>query len=336
MTDHVATRAPTRSISRRALLASATAATALPSLARAQSDASRPIDMIVPFEPGAAPDLYARVVAEAMRPVLGRVIVVENKPGVGGNIGAAFVARAPADGSTLLVGTTALCEINPLVFDHVRWSMKDFAPIIKGVGAPLVLVAHPSVPARTLDELVAWIKSKPHSLAYASYNAGAPGHFLGAQLNLSFGLDLEHVPYRGSASQVTALLAGQSPFGFAQTQNSLPHIQSGDLRAIAITSANRYRLMPEVATFQELGHPEFTTSVWFGLLARAGTPNDALDRITGAAIAAHNDAHVRDILTPEGYDMLGETGDAFGASIEASSARWAETVKATGFRVTSE
>jgi len=316
---------------RRAFLGLAAAAS-LPKWARAQSGAPRAITLVVPFEAGSAPDTYARVVAEAMRPLLGQTIVVENRPGVSGNIGMASVARAPADGSTIVAGTMALCEINPLVFDNQRWSMRDFTPIVKGVGAPLVLVAHPDAPAKTLDELTAWAKSKKGTLAYASYGAGTPSHFLGAQLNLTFDLDLAHVAYRGSASQATAILAGQSPFGFAQTQNTLPHIQSGGLRAIAVTSDERYRLLRDVRTLRELGHAEFSTSVWFGLLTRSGAPKEALERVAAAAVAAHKDQHVLDVLGPQGYDMIGEAGPAFAASIEAGSARWAALVKATGFK----
>ncbi len=312
-----------------------TAGACLPDIAfpaRAQIAPSRPIAMIVPFEAGAAPDVYARVVAEAMRQPLGRAIVVENKQGAGGNVGTQAVAREPADANTILVTTMAVCEINPLVFDNLRWSMKDFTPVLKGVGAPLVLIAHPGVPARTLDELMTWAKSRTGTLAYASYSAGSPSHFLGAQLSATAGLDLSHVPYRGSPSQLAAILGGHSPFGFAQTQNSLEHIRSGGLRAIAVTSEERYRLLPDVPTFRELGHPAFSTSVWFGLLARAGGPADFLDKVNAAAVAAHADTRVRDALLQQGYDIIAQTGEAFAKSIAEGSARWAATVKATGFR----
>ena len=313
-------------------LAAGSALPAFAGEARAQADLPPTIAMIVPFEAGSAPDVYARVIAGAMRGPLGRPIVVENKPGAAGNVGTQALARAPADGSSILVGTMALCEINPLVFSKLLWSMKDFTPVVKGIGAPLVLVAHPSTPARTLDELVAWAKSKPGALNFASYGAGTPAHFLGARLNARFGLDLAHVPYRGSASQITEILAGHSPIGFAQTQNSLPHVQSGALRAIAITSDQTYRLLPDVPTFAALGYPELSTQVWFGLLTRAGTPKPIFDRIAAAATVAHADARVREVLLPQGYDMLVETGADFARSIETGGANWAAVVKATGFR----
>ena len=298
----------------------------------AQTAAPRPINMIVPFEAGSAPDVYARLIAEAMRRSMGRSFVVENKLGAAGNVGTSALAREPADGNSILVGSMALCEINPLVFDNMRWSMKDFTPIIKGIGAPLVLVVHPSVPARSLEELVSWAKTKTGSLSYASYGAGTPSHFLGEQLSKTFNLDLAHVPYRGSISQVSEILAGHSLMGFAQTQNSLDHLRSGGLRAIAITSNQRYRLLLDIPTFEDVGHPKFATAVWFGLLVRAGGPADFLDAVTAAAIAAHADPQVRETLMPQGYDMIGQVGADFAKAIEDGAARWAVAVKATGFK----
>ena len=290
------------------------------------------LTFVSPFEAGSAPDLYARVVAPEMGKLLNRSAIVENKPGAAGNIAAEYVARRPADGSTIMIGTAALCEINPLVFSGLRWSMNDFVPLVKGVQSPLVLVANPKVPAKTLDQLVAWIKANPGKLNYASYSPGAPGDFLGAQLNQAFGLDLVAVPYHGSASQVSALLAGDSPLGFAQTQNSLPYVKNGTLNAIAITSADRFRLMPDVPTFRELGHPEFTTTVWFGLLTLAATPKELVAKMTDAGVKAQEQPSVRDPLLAQGYDLPNESGEAFAKSIVAGREHWAALVKLTGFK----
>ena len=290
------------------------------------------LTFVSPFEAGSAPDLYTRIVAPEMAKLMGRTAVVENKPGAGGNIAAEYVARRPADGSMIMIGTAALCEINPLVFDNLHWSMKDFAPLVKGVQSPLVLVTHPSVPAKTLDQLVAWVKANPGKLNYASYSPGAPGDFLGAQLNQSFGLDLVAVPYHGSASQVSALFANNSPLGFAQTQNSLPHIKSGALNAIAITSPDRFRLLPDTPTFRELGHPEFTTLVWFGLLTQAATPKNIVQDMIAAGVKAQQEPGVREPLLAQGYDLPNESGDAFAKSIAEGTAHWASLVKLTGFK----
>ncbi len=290
------------------------------------------LTFVSPFEAGSAPDLYTRIVAPEMAKLMGRTAVVENKPGAGGNIAAEYVARRPAAGSMIMVGTAALCEINPLVFDHLHWSMTDFAPLVKGVQSPLVLVANPSVPAKTLDQVVAWVKANPGKLNYASYSPGAPGDFLGAQLNQSFGLDLVAVPYHGSASQVSALIANNSPLGFAQTQNSLPHIKSGALNAIAITSPERFRLLPDTPAFRELGHPEFTTSVWFGLFTQAATPKNVVQDMIAAGLKAQQEPGVREPLLAQGYDLPNESGDAFAKSIAAGTEHWAALVKLTGFK----
>ncbi len=290
------------------------------------------LTFVSPFEAGSAPDLYTRIVAPEMGKLMGRGTIVENKPGAGGNIAAEYVARRPADGSMIMVGTAALCEINPLVFKELRWSMKDFAPLVKGVQSPLVLVTNPSVPAKTLDQLVAWVKANPGKLNYASYSPGAPGDFLGVQLNQRFGLDLVAVPYHGSASQVTALLANHSPLGFAQTQNSLAHIRSGALNAIAITSPDRFRLLPDTPTFHELGHPEFTTLVWFGLLTQSGNPKPVVDAMIAAGVKAQQTQSVREPLLAQGYDLPNESGDAFAKSIAAGREHWSALVKLTGFK----
>src|SRR5712672_915974 len=218
-------------MNRRTFLATATVFAGSLTSASAQVNASRPIRVIVGTPPGGAVDPYARLIAEHMARSLGRVIIVENKPGAGMNIAAEFVANAPADGNLILTGTQALTEINPSARSDPKWVLDDFIPLIRGVTAPLVLVTHPSVPARTLAELVAWIKQNPGKLGYSSYESGTPSHFLGFQLNERFGLDLVHVPTRGSGPQATDLMAGHVLFGFAQLQPTMAHIKAGKLTA---------------------------------------------------------------------------------------------------------
>jgi len=317
-------------LSRRDFLLSGVAAKAV-SLDRSAS-AAELLTFIVPFEAGSAPDLYARIVAPEVANLLARTAVVENKPGAAGNIAAEYVAHRPADNALIMIGTAALCEINPLVFDNLRWSMKDFAALAKGVQSPLVLVTNAKVPARGLDELISWAKANPGKLSYASYSIGAPGDFLGAQLNQVFGLDLVAVPYHGSASQINALVAGDSPIGFAQTQNSLPHIKSGALNAIAVTGPDRFRLLPDTPTFRDLKHPEFTSVVWFGLLTQAANAPNAIRDMTAAALKAHEDQRVREPLLAQGYDLPDEGGDAFARSITAGTKHWSAIVKVTGFK----
>lgn len=298
----------------------------LPAIAQTQ-----PIKFIVGLAPGGAVDPYARIVAEHMAKTLNRTIIVENRPGATGNISAQFVIDQPADGQLIWVGTQALTEINPSVFDNLKWKIDDFQPLIKGVQAPLVFVAHPGVPAANLAEFVAWAKANRGKLSYSSYTPGTPSHFLGFQLNEKFNLDLTHVPYRGSGLQTNALIAGHAQFGFAQVNTSAPQYGAGKLKAFGITSAQRWPAMKDVPTFTELGQPEFTTRVWFGLLVKAGTPPDIVARLTDAAKAAHADPEIRAKLEAQGYEVTGETGPQLLPDIKTQIARWARIVKAAGF-----
>src|SRR6266853_1852290 len=290
-------------------------------------NSSRLIRVLVPLAPGGAVDPYARLVADQMAKSLGRVVIVEHKPGANGNVGHQFAAREPADGSLILVTTQAMTEINLSAFRDAKWSLDDFIPLIRGVEAPLVLVAHPSVPAKTLDELVTWVKRNPGKLSYSSYNVGTPSHFLGFQFNQRFGLDLVHVPAKGSGFQATDLMAGHVLFGFAQVQSTMQLIQEGRLNAIAVTSAARSRFLPNVPSFAELGHSEFTSTVWFGLMVRAGTPPAAVESLLNAAKTAHANPDVRAKLEAQGFDMSGETGPGFAADIKAQMERWSRLVQ---------
>jgi tripartite-type tricarboxylate transporter receptor subunit TctC len=292
---------------------------------------SGPIRFLVGLAAGGAVDPYARLIADQMSKILGQTVIVENKPGAGGNISAQYMIEQPANGMLVWVSTMALTEINPSVYSNLRWSIDQFTPIIKGVQAPLVLVAHPSVPANNLAEFVAWAKANRGKLSYSSYTAGTPSHFLGFQLNEKYDLDLTHVPYRGSGLQVNGLIAGHSLFGFAQVNNSAPQVAAGKLKAFGITSAERWPAMKDVPTFAELGLPEFTTRVWFGLLVKAGTAPDIVTRLTDAAKAAHNDPEVRKKLEAQGYEVTGEIGPQLMTNIKQQQARWNRLVKAAGF-----
>jgi tripartite-type tricarboxylate transporter receptor subunit TctC len=313
-----------------ATLVAASAGGFLPALA--QTGSSQPIRLIIGAAAGSAMEPYARLVSEHMAKSLGRTMIVEPKVGGGGNIAAQFVADAPADGNLILIGNQGLLEINPSAFSDVKWSLKDFNPLIRGVQAPLVLVTHPSVPAKTLGELIAWVKKNPGKLSYASYSPGTPSHFLGFQLNERFGLDLAHVPYRGSGPQTTDLMAGHALLGFSQIQTTLPHIAAGKLNAIAVTGGERFGLLPNVPTFAELGQAEFTTKIWFGLVVGAGTPAAVAESLLNAAKSAHADPDVRAKLEAQGFEMSGESGPAFAADIRAQGERWARLVKASGFK----
>lgn len=300
--------------------------------AYAQAWPAKPITLVVGSAPGSAPDVYSRAIAEPMGKLLGTTVVVDNRAGANANIAAEFVARAPADGHALWVPAQSQMEINPSAYADLRWKPTDFAPILKGVEAPVVLVVHPSIPAKTLGELAAHVKANPGKLSYASFSPGTLSHFLAHQLNEKLGLDLPHIPFKGSGPQVQALLGGHVGVGFTQVSTALAHVQAGKLVALAVSGAKRWRQLPEVPTLAELGHAELTATTWFGLVARAGTPQPVLDRLIEVATRAHADPVIRDRLEQMGFDVSGQSGADFAASLREGEARWAKVVKATGFR----
>lgn len=293
---------------------------------------AKPVSLIIGTPAGGAIDAYARVLAQHLGKTTGGTFIVDYKPGVNGNISADYVRQAPADGATLWIGTQAMVTINPSVYPNQRWKPSDFLPIAKGVESPLVLVVHPSVPAQNLKELDPWLHAHPDQAAYASFSPGTPSHFLGYQLSQRLRIDMTHIPYKGSGPQTTDLLGGQVMLGFGQLQSVLPHVQSGRLRAIAVTSPRRSRHLPQVPTLTELGYGDLETTIWFGLLAPVKCPKPMLDAMAVAARKVQADPDYRATLEGQGFDVPQESGDAFAATIARETARWADVVRATGFR----
>ncbi len=298
----------------------------------AAAQSSQPIRFVIGTPPGGAIDIYIRQIMGSMTRSLGQTIVIENKPGANGNLAAQQVNAQPADGRTVWVGTAAMTEINPSVYRNLPWKTEDFTPIIKGIEAPLVFVVHPSVPARTLDQVVAWVKANPGKLGYASFSPGTPSAFLGHQFNKKFGLDLTHIPYPGSGPQMGALLSGEAKIAFTQVAGSLEAIKDGKLTAIATTGTNRYRALPQTPSFAELGHADLSATIWFGLLVRAATPETEQQRLLAAAKTAHADPEIRAKLEAQGFEVSGASGPALAADIKTQIARWAQIVQETGFK----
>lgn len=301
------------------------------SLVSSSAFAQQPIKLIVGTPAGGAIDAYARVVGDKIQTALHRTVLVENKVGAGGNISARGVVEAPADGTQIWVSTQAMSEINPSVYKSTGWKLSDFVPLIKGVEAPLALSTHPSVPAKNFAEFLAWARANKGKLTYASYTAGTPSHFLGEQMTRKFDLDMTHVAYRGSGPQTNDLLAGHALLGFTQLQSVLELRKAGKINVLAVTSEKRSRFLPDVPTFAELGYPEFTATIWFGLFIKAGTPQAVLDPLMKAIVAAHEDPDVKSKLEAQGFDVSGQRGDAFLAEIKKQTVRWAELAKATNF-----
>ena len=300
--------------------------------ARAQEWPTKTVTLVVGTPPAGAVDAYARTIADRLAKSIGQPVIVENKPGANGNISAELVLKQPADGHALWIGTQAMTEINPSAWVGLRWKQSDFAPVIKGVAAPLVLVTNSSVPAKTFAELAQHVKANPGKLSYASFSPGTPSHFLGYQLNEKLAGGMTHVPFKGSAPQVQNILGGHVPLGITQIQTALAHVKAGNLNALATTGAARWRQLPDVPTFAELGYPELSATVWFGVLARAETPAPVMARMVDAMKAAHADAEVRARLEGMGFDVPATVEPQLSAEIREGTERWAKLVTATGFK----
>lgn len=307
-------------------------AACLPAMAQTQTWPTKPVTLVVGSTPGGALDPYARALADQLGRVTGGTFLVDNKPGASGNVGAEAVLKAPADGHTLMIGTAAIMTINPSAFPQLRWKPSDFKAIVKGVEAPLVLVAHPSVPAKNFAELSDWIRNPANKASYASFSPGTPSHFLGYQLNERLKAEMVHIPYKGSVPQVTDLLGGQVPLAFTQLATALPHVTSGKLKAFAVTGPQRSRFFPDVPTLAEVGHKDLGATIWFGLFAPANTPPAVLEAIRTAALKVQADPAYRKKLEALNFDLPDESGATFERSIAAEAARWATVVKATGFK----
>jgi len=295
---------------------------------------TKPIRIVVPFPAGGTTDILARAAAQRLSETLGQPAVVDNRPGAGGNIGAELVAKAPPDGHTLLMGTVGTHAINAslyskMPYDHVR----DFAPIILVAGVPNVLVVHPSVPAGSVKELIAYAKANPGKLNFASSGSGTSIHLAGELFKTMAGVQMAHVPYKGSAPAVTDLLGGQVQLMFDNLPSALPHIKAGKLKALAVTSATRAAALPDVPTVAESGLAGFDATSWFGLLAPAGTPQPIIARLNSEVAKWLATAEAKEKMAGLGANTAGHSTDEFVRHIAAETTKWAKVVKESGAKV---
>jgi tripartite-type tricarboxylate transporter receptor subunit TctC len=319
---------PTR---RRILLAAALAAAPLAAWA---AFPERPLRLVVPFPAGGAADLMARGLAQHLGEQLGQQVVIDNRGGAGGTVACEIVARAPADGYTLLFGTMGTQAINPALYSKLRYDpLKDFAPIALTHITPRVLVVGPSVKARNVDELIALARAKAGQLTYGSAGNGSSSHLSGALFESLAGVDLVHVPYKGSAPLLTDLLAGRVDATFDSFTVYEEHIKSGRVRALAVTSRMRMAALPQVPTLAEAGLPGYEVSNWLGVLAPAGTSKEVVTALHAAVIRAMADAGMKRQLTALGIEPAASTPDEFSALIRSEIPKWARLVKASGAMV---
>jgi tripartite-type tricarboxylate transporter receptor subunit TctC len=306
-------------------------------IASAQSAANypnKPIKIVVPFPPGGATDIVARALGNELSKAFNQSVVIENKGGGGGNPGADMVAKSAPDGYTLVMATVGTHAINMSLYSKMPYdAVKDFEPIVLAAGVPNLLVVHPSVPAKSVKELTALAKAQPGKLNVASSGNGTSIHLAAELYKQMAGVDIVHVPYKGSAPAVADLLGGQVQMMFDNLPVSLPHAKAGKLRPLAVTSLTRSPALPDVPTMDEEGFKGFDATSWFGLLAPAGTPKDIITKLNAASVKALASPEMRERLAAQGADPIGNTPEQFAAFIKVEIDKWAKIVKASGARV---
>lgn len=291
---------------------------------------NKPVKVVVPYPPGGATDIVARIVFQQVSEATGQQFVLENRAGAGGNIGAEFVARAPADGYTLLIATTAHA-INMSMFKGLSYDVNtDFTPITQLTQGPLVLVATPSFPANNVRELIALAKAKPDTLNFASSGNGQSTHLSAELFNSMAGIKLSHVPYKGSSPALTDVMAGQVPLMFDTMLTAMPFVKAGKLKALAVTSPQRSPAAPDVPTIAESGLPGYEVFAWNGLLAPAGTPKAVIAQLSEELKKAMQLPQVREKFSAQGFAASWNTPEQFGGFLRSEVDKWAKTVKASG------
>jgi tripartite-type tricarboxylate transporter receptor subunit TctC len=299
----------------------------------AQNYPTKPVRIVVGFPPGAGSDIVTRLVTPGLSKALGQQFVVDNRAGAAGNIGAEAVARAPADGYTLLTMTASLA-IGPALYRKLPFDViKDFDPAVLLASVPFVLVVHPSLPVRSAKELAALAKARPGQLTFASTGQGSSPHLTGEMLRMQAGIDLLHIPYKGTPQATTDLISGQVTMMFANTLSVLPSVRSQRLRALAVTSAKRATAAPEVPTMMESGYNDFESGTWFALAAPAGTPRDIIQRLNAEAGRVIQQPDVREKLAAQGAEPMSGNVEQTVAYARGEIAKWARVVKASGIKV---
>ena len=296
---------------------------------------NKPIRLITLTTAGGSLDILARMIADEIGRQWGQQVIVENRVGAGGNIGAEATARSAPDGYTIGMVTVSTHGVNPALYgERMRFDpVKDFAPIILAAELKNVVVVHPSVPAKTVPELVAYARANPDKISFGSAGTGTTQHLSGEMVKMMTGVKMQHVPYRGAAAAVPDLLSGQLQLMFVSIPDVIAHIQAGTLRPIGVTSKERSSSLPNVTPMAEQGWPDFDVRGWFGVVAPAGTPKDIVDKYNATIRAMLARPDVREKLANIGLDPLSSTPDEFAAFIRAEVAKWAPVVKASGAKV---
>ena len=302
--------------------------------AQAQGYPNKPIRLIVPYAPGGATDIIGRAAAAEISKSIGQQVVIENRPGAGGNLGSEMVARAAPDGYTMVVSPSSLHGITPFLYSKLSYDPnKDLAPIIVLGAFANVLVVNPGVKANSVSELIALIKSQPGKISYASSGSGSTIHLSGEMFKHMLKLDIEHIPYKGSAPALTDLMGGQVQLMFDNIPSAIPHIRSGKLRALATTGAKRSASLPDLPTMIEAGLAGYESTAWFGLAFPAGTPKEIIAKMNAEGVKATKSPDFIKRMNDLGYDIVGGSPELMAAMIQEELRRWGPVVKASGAKV---
>lgn len=321
------------SMLRRSVLLMAVAA-AIPATCAAQAFPNKQIRIVVGYAPGGTTDIIARVMATRLSTTMGQTVIVENRPGAGGNIGAELVARAAPDGYTLQMGTAGNMTVNPAIYPNMTFdTVRDFQPISMVAAVPNLMVVNPKVPAKNVQEFVAWAKARPGQVFFASSGTGNTPHMTAELFNQAAGLSMIHVPYKGSGPALTDLIGGSGvQVMFDNMPSAIGHARSGSLRAIAVTGGKRVSSEPSLPTVAESGYPDFQVVTWFGLFAPARIPANVLERLHREVADAVRSPEVQKKLIELGAEPVGNTPTEFAAIMKADIASWAKVVKAANIK----
>ncbi len=301
--------------------------------AYAQSYPTKPLRFVVPFAAGGGSDLVARTVAQKISEALGQSVIVDNRPGAAGTIGADLVAKSPPDGHTLLLGSNGPLAINPSLYAKLPYdAARDFAPVSLVTVMPFLLVTHPSLPVKSVKDLVALAKAKPGQLNYGSPGSGSTTHLANELLKSMTGMQITHIPYKGVAPAAIDLISGQLQMMSGDLSTLIPHVRSGKMRALAVTGTRRSSLLPDMPTVAESGVPGYAAHGWFGVLVPAAAPHAVIERLNAAIVKglAANDARER--LGALGGEVAASTPEQFGAFIATEAAKWSKLIKALGLK----
>jgi tripartite-type tricarboxylate transporter receptor subunit TctC len=295
---------------------------------------SKPIRIVAPFPPGGPADILSRTIGQKLSQSWGQPVVIDNRPGAGGNIGADVVAKSAPDGYTLLMGFVGTHAINPSLYAKMPFdNVKDFEPVARVALVTIVLVVNPSVPAHSLKELIALAKSKPGELTFGSPGHGTPQHLAGEMFNTMAGVKMLHVPYKGAVPALSDLLGGQVSLIFSSMPPALPLVKAGKLRALGVTSTTRSPAAPEIPTLAESGLPGYVVSNWYGILAPRGTPKEIVAKLNAEIVRILNLPDVKESLAVQGAEPFTSTPEQFAAYIKEETEKWAKIVKHSGVQL---